>query len=123
MKLSGEPEVFDEISFPRPSNPVVTAGSPTLVSELALFGTRISASSILGVFYGFAILVVVLCFVGLFILSCFYEIGSYGSRGARWCHRNHGGYCSSRGSYPVCSAIVGRCGVYFFPCLCSCVGW
>lgn len=32
--LSEVPDVFDGISFPRPSTPVVSAGSPHLVSEL-----------------------------------------------------------------------------------------
>lgn len=79
MKLSDGPEVLEEMSFPRPRNPVVTAGSPSFASALALFGTRISASSILGVFYGLVILVVVMVmvfwrFVLLFIFCCFYQV-------------------------------------------------
>lgn len=59
MNRSDMPEVFDGMSFPRPSNPVVTAGSPHSAYGMASFGTFIYASSIIGDVSGFSILVVV----------------------------------------------------------------
>lgn len=63
------PEVFDEMSLPRPRKPVVTAGSPHSAYVIASFGTLIYASSIIGDVSDFSILVVVIvCCVDC---SCF----------------------------------------------------